>query len=66
MSNKFISASCKGELCKCGKLSAAKISEEIFHDDPNPFRHPLSVYVCEECFDNLMSPNNSDKNKGIT
>jgi hypothetical protein len=52
----FRSASCEGERCACGAPAAAKVEETIFHDDPNPRRHPLTAYVCEACFGLIMGP----------
>ena len=31
----FISASCGGEVCRCGTKATHKIAEEIPHDDPS-------------------------------
>ncbi len=51
----FISACCGGERCSlCGNPAARKVGEEIFHDDPNPYRHNLTAYVCQEHFDKIM------------
>lgn len=46
----FISESCEGEKCYCGKPATHKVGEEIFHDDPNPERHNFTRYVCCEHF----------------
>lgn len=56
MTDKFISASCQGETCKCrsGKPATHKVEEVIFHDDPMPIRHPLTAYVCDDCFNAIM------------
>ena len=51
---KFVSACCHGETCKCGIPAEHKIEEVIFHDDPNPIRHPMTAYVCDACFQNVM------------
>lgn len=49
--NGFISSCCEGEKCRvCDKPATKKLEETIFHDDPNPMRHPLTAYVCEEHF----------------
>lgn len=42
----FRSESCDGEQCRCGVQAAGKVEEVIFHDDPNPNRHPLTAYLC--------------------
>lgn len=43
----FVSASCRGERCHvCGSNATHKIGEEIAHDDPNPYRHNLTSYLC--------------------
>lgn len=47
----FVSASCEGEVCRvCGDLATHKVGEEIPHDDPMPFRHNHTAYVCCDCF----------------
>src|SRR3954452_3015763 len=49
------SASCIGEVCSmCGAPAAAKVGEEIAHDDPHPYRHNLTAYVCAEHFGQIM------------
>ena len=40
----------------CGAPSAAKVGEEIFHDDPHPVRHNLTAYVCADHFRQIMGP----------
>lgn len=51
----FVSATCKGERCNvCGAPAEAKIGEEIAHDDPMPYRHNLTAYVCREHFDMVL------------
>lgn len=53
----FRSGCCEGEKCSmCGDDAAAKVSEEIFSDDPNPVRHPLTAYVCRSCLALIMGP----------
>jgi hypothetical protein len=52
----FVSVSCKGTQCFCGKPATHKVGEEILHDDPNPNRHNLTAYVCCEHFRQLMGP----------
>jgi hypothetical protein len=52
----FISGACDGESCRCGKPVRHKIEETILFDDPMPGRHPLTTYVCHECFTQLMGP----------
>jgi hypothetical protein len=42
----FVSGSCGGERCRCGRPATHKLGEEIPHDDPMPMRHNLTVYVC--------------------
>lgn len=47
----FTSASCGGEVCSvCGTPAKHKLGEEIWNDDPNPYRHNLTAYVCCEHF----------------
>ena len=46
----WVSASCGGEVCGCGAPATHKMGEEIMHDDPNPYRHNLTAYVCCACF----------------
>jgi len=48
--NHAISAMCGGEKCACGEPATHKFSEEVFDDDPNPIRHPLTAYVCCDHF----------------
>ena len=49
------SQSTKGEKCvMCGTDAAAKIGEEIMHDDPVQDRHNLTAYVCEQHFRQLF------------
>lgn len=36
-------------------LARHKVGEEIFDDDPNPIRHPLTQYVCCEHFQMIMT-----------
>ncbi len=52
----FVSKCCDGEKCPCGQPAEHKIEETIFHDDPLPNRHPLTAYVCHDCFSSLMGP----------
>jgi len=52
----FVSASCEGEKCRCGKPAVKKIEEVIMWDDPNKMRHPFTQYVCKEHFDEVMRP----------
>jgi hypothetical protein len=52
---RHVSASCRGERCSmCGAPAAAKVGEEIPHDDPHPYRHNLTAYVCAAHFDQIM------------
>lgn len=50
----FVSIYCRGEKCPCGQPAAHKVSEEIFDDDPNYHRHPLTAYICTDCFNSLF------------
>jgi hypothetical protein len=53
----FVSRSCGGETCTlCGKPATKKVGEEILSDDPNPFRHNMTAYVCSEHFMMIFSP----------
>ena len=59
MEKEFVSKTCKGEPCSvCGKPSTKKVEETIFDDDPNPWRHGLSAYLCDEHFKMIMSHGN--------
>jgi 8-oxo-dGTP diphosphatase len=49
---------CVNEKCHCGKQAERKIEEVIFDDDPLPYRHPLTQYVCLDCFHKVMTPYN--------
>lgn len=53
---RFVSLSCGGERCYCGAPAAHKVEETIFHDDPNPNRHPLTSYICHKHFVDVMGP----------
>jgi hypothetical protein len=48
----------KGEICtKCKNPKAPhKVYEEIFDDDPMPYRHPFTAYLCCSCFEQIMGP----------
>jgi hypothetical protein len=46
VSGHFVSQSCQGEKCFCGDKATHKLGEEIMHDDPIPYRHNLTAYVC--------------------
>ena len=51
----FTSKSCQGEKCMmCGSPAAAKVSEVIPFDDPAPYRHKLTAYVCQPHFEQIM------------
>lgn len=52
----FVSGSCEGEKCYCGKPAEHKVEETIFHDDPVPTRNPLTSYICHEHFCEIMGP----------
>lgn len=53
---RFVSGSCKGEHCFCGKPAEHKVEEVIQRDDPQPIRHPLTSYICHEHFVRVMGP----------
>ena len=56
--NDFVSDCCTGEKCNvCGKSATNKLSEVIFNDDPHPFRHELTAYVCKEHFRLIVGNN---------
>lgn len=56
MSQFFRSESCKGEKCTlCGAPADLKVGEEIMHDDPNPYRHNWTAYICGDCGDRLFA-----------
>lgn len=38
----------------CGMPATHKVAEEIMFDDPVPYRHGRSQYICCECFQILM------------
>ena len=50
----FISGCCEGEKCYCGRPATRKVEEVIFRDDPYPFRHPKTTYLCQKHFDRIM------------
>lgn len=50
----FLPASCRGERCRCGSPAVAKVEEHVFDDDPAPYRHPLTAYLCREHFVDVM------------
>jgi hypothetical protein len=50
----YIPGSCTGVKCFCGKDAKHKLEETIFDDDPHPFRHNLTSYVCCEHFQLIM------------
>jgi hypothetical protein len=52
----WVSKCCEGEKCFCGESADHKVSEEVFHDDPMPYRHPLTAYMCHEHFVQIMGP----------
>jgi hypothetical protein len=56
MTKPFVSATCEGETCWCGKPAIRKVGEEIPIDDPMPHRHNLTVYICAEHYSQLMGP----------
>jgi len=59
---------CEGERCAiCGRQATNKVAEEILYDKPPPVvgspeyywqpeRHPLTAYVCEIHFRDLLGP----------
>jgi hypothetical protein len=52
----FVSETCEGEVCWCGKPAVRKVGEEFAHDEPNPNRHNLTRYICAHHFAELMGP----------
>lgn len=50
----FVSGCCIGTKCPCGKNASHKIEEVVFDDDPLPDRHPLTNYICHDCFSKIM------------
>ena len=50
----FVSGTCEGESCKCGRSSTHKVEEVISFDDPVQDRHPLTRYLCCFCFRDIM------------
>ena len=51
----FIPLACGGERCRiCGKDAQRKVEEHIFDDDPMPYRHPFTTYMCLEHFNEIM------------
>lgn len=53
---RFVSKACEGERCFCGKAAEHKVEEAILPGDPYPFRHPLTSYVCNRHFCEIMGP----------
>lgn len=52
-----ISASCAGRHCTiCRAPATHKLGEEIMSDDPMPYRHNLTAYVCCACFTRTLGP----------
>jgi hypothetical protein len=52
----FVSETCEGEACWCGKPAVRKVGEEFADDEPNPNRHNLTRYICAHHFAELMGP----------
>jgi hypothetical protein len=52
----FVSITCEGERCHCGAPAVRKVGEEIPIDDPMPYRHNLTAYVCAAHYAELMGP----------
>jgi hypothetical protein len=52
----FVSETCEGEVCWCGKPAVRKVGEEFAYDEPNPNRHNLTRYICAHHFAELMGP----------
>ncbi len=66
----FVSGSCEGVVCGhadldganhasdgvriCGQPATHKVGEVIMHDDPNPNRHNLTMYVCCKHFGEIL------------
>lgn len=46
----WVSGSCAGEWCQCGRPASHKVSEVIQSDDPVQNRHELTAYKCCLCF----------------
>lgn len=52
-----------GERCSvCGEEAWRKVEEEIFDDDPQPIRHPLTAYLCMGHFTMVMHGHAYDRN----
>lgn len=46
---------CQSEACSvCEEPAMHKVTEVILADDTNIYRHPLTAYMCCECFRLLM------------
>ena len=57
MPDHFVSASCGGETCAvCRAPATHKLGECIMHDDPQPFRHELTAYVCCAHWRQVLGP----------
>lgn len=52
----FVSKFVKGEKCFCGQPAAHKLEEVVQSDDPFKMRHPLTAFVCEKHFAQIMGP----------
>ena len=52
----FVSKCCEGEKCHCGAPADHKVEEVVFDDDPYPARHPLTSYICDTHFCEVMGP----------
>jgi len=51
----FVSMYCDGRKCGiCLEAATHKVAEEVFDDDPDKNRHPLTSYVCCKCFRKIM------------
>lgn len=53
----FKSMYTNGEKCSiCQSEAFEKVEQVIFDDDLEQIRHPLTAYVCKNCFNRIMSP----------
>lgn len=50
----FVSGCCEGEKCYCGADATKKVAEVVFNDDPYPYRHSKTTYLCQKHFDRIM------------
>ena len=51
----FVSAACRGEICTmCREPATHKVGEEQMFDDPSPYSHNMTAYICCRHFGLLM------------